>query len=111
MANCFVCGCELQVVVKHHRCYDPEILIDVCKHCHKEIHHNINYLYLNPVEFYKALIEGRIGIDKQSGHIILKYAKMPFTAEDCQPMIDALKTHPEPSITHWNKCAFPVKAK
>ena len=51
--RCYVCGVEMKTIVLHHRCYNPEIVIDVCKHCHYEIHKGNSLIYLDPTRVYR----------------------------------------------------------
>jgi len=38
MSICFKCGTSTGMIIKHHLSYDPEILVDCCKKCHRNIH-------------------------------------------------------------------------
>lgn len=37
--TCAVCGSEKQLQ-RHHVSYEPEMIIDLCKQCHKKLHRN-----------------------------------------------------------------------
>ncbi len=37
--KCFKCGSTTGTIIKHHISYDPEIIVDCCRSCHKKIHY------------------------------------------------------------------------
>ena len=105
--RCFVCGIELKIIVYHHRCYEPEIIIEVCKYCHKNIHTKVELIHLDPIRFFKALWEHRIRYDTSDMHLILDGKKLLITLNDCQVMLNAFNE----KKPHWNLCAFPNRSK
>ena len=38
--KCFKCGSD-RFVIKHHISYNPEVVVDCCKSCHRTIHHRV----------------------------------------------------------------------
>lgn len=43
--ECFVCGKKDKPLELHHLIYEPQIVIPVCKSCHKKIHYSKDYIY------------------------------------------------------------------
>lgn len=39
--KCFKCGREDGTIIKHHIKYNPEIIVDCCRSCHKIIHNKV----------------------------------------------------------------------
>jgi len=38
--TCFKCG-STRFVIKHHTSYNPEVIVDCCRSCHKKIHDRV----------------------------------------------------------------------
>ena len=39
LLKCSLCGSEFNLV-NHHECYEPKVLLTVCRSCHQMLHHH-----------------------------------------------------------------------
>lgn len=112
--RCFVCHSDFtrKDIQRHHRCYDPQVIISVCRPCHIAIHDKsrTDLIHLDPMRFFESWYYGAFGF---SGDYLccyvyrngkkLEYLLGPKKA-DCLVMLRCLEIQPE-----WNWCAYPHK--
>lgn len=112
--RCYVChnNFNKKDIKRHHRCYDPPVMIPVCRPCHIAIHDKsrTDLIHLDPLRFFEGWFYGSLGF---SGNHLCSYVykdgkRLEYllgpTKAGCLVMLHCLEVQPE-----WNWCAYPHK--